>query len=122
TLRRQRALLGFAAVAVVATASILLLAHQGSDRRTPVAARPPTTAGTTVGTAFAQVPGGPVPNTAAAVAQQLVTGTPEQQRAALSAAAAAALPAGTTSLFPAGSRLTLDADGWRQQGDFANAT
>jgi hypothetical protein len=131
--RRRLALIAAAAVVAAATVIALILlvwpTHHPADKA-PTAQVP--SKGVSVSSAsaspspslaptFAQVPGGPVPASAAAVARQLVTGTPDQQRAALTAAAAAAL-SGSGPLFPVGSSLTLDSDGWRQDGDFANAT
>ena len=65
-------------------------------------------------------PGEPVPADGAATCQRLVTGTPQEQRAALTPQLAAMLPAGP--LFPSGAMLALDATGWHRSGDYANAT
>jgi len=61
-----------------------------------------------------------VPAGARNAAKQLVTGTPDQQRAVITPELAAVLPTGT--LFPTGSSLTLDTTGWHQAGNYANAT
>lgn len=65
-------------------------------------------------------PGVAVPAAALDTARNLVTGTPDQQRAAVAPELASVLPSGT--LFPSGAALTLDATGWHQAGAYANAT
>ena len=57
------------------------------------------------------------PPAAAAVAKQLVTGSEQEQRAMLAPGLDQDLPAG--ALFPPGSTITLDAQGWHQAGDYA---
>ncbi|NUP46730.1 MAG: hypothetical protein HOW97_05370 [Catenulispora sp.] len=118
--RRRRMVLGLgvAGGALAAVVAVFVWSGLGTSSGTVTAARSSPASGAP----FAQSPGGPPPSGAASAVQQLVTGTPEQQRAALSAAAAAALPDDGGPLYPAGSKLTLDADGWRQEGDYANAT
>lgn len=103
---RKYFIAGFVVLAVVLVAVLVWPGHLfGGGSSVPAAE------------AEAYAPGRPVP--AAATARRLVSGTPAQQRAALSSSMAAVLPQGT--LFPAGSTVTLDSDGWHQAGDYANA-
>jgi hypothetical protein len=75
------------------------------------------TIGSTAPAGAAARPGTVVPATAAAVAKQLVTGSEQEQRAMLAPGLDQDLPPG--ALFPAGSTVALDAQGWRQAGDYA---
>jgi hypothetical protein len=112
---RKYFIAGFVVLAVVLVAVLVWPGHllRGGSPAIPAAAIHVAQAGV-------YAPGRPVPATAAATAQRLVSGTAAEQRAALSPSLAASLPQGT--LFPAGSTVTLDGDSWHQAGDYANAT
>jgi hypothetical protein len=128
TVRRYAVFAAIAAVLVAAAIVVVLLVPKSSSPQASTAARASETAAvgaSAAGTASATAPtalspGGPVPTTADTIAQQFVAGSPAQQRAALSGAVALVLPTGT--MFPAGSTLSLDADGWHQDGQYAAAT
>jgi hypothetical protein len=122
---RQKVIAAAGAVVLSAALAVGLLVwpgHLPHSRTTAQGPRTPPsgTSGTSEsGRAAAYAPGGPVPAQAAAVAAQLVSADPGRQRAALDPDTAAALAPGR--LFPAGSSLALDPDGWHQQGRYANA-
>ena len=124
------AAIAVAALGIAATVAVLLVNRHTGESTAAVAGHASAASGSTMSPTatpqpsdvFVQVPGGPVPAGAVAVVRQLVSGTPTQQRAALSAAAAAALPASSGPIYPPGESLTLDADSWRSDTGFANAT
>jgi len=66
------------------------------------------------------VAGRPPPSSARAVATRLAAPSPRMARGALTPALAAVMPSGSS--FPRGTRLELDAKGWRQTGRFASST
>ena len=65
------------------------------------------------------LPGGPLPAQALAVCQQVVSGAPDQQRAALVPDLDRQLPPGP--LFPPGATVSMENTSWHQDDQYENA-